>query len=164
MCSLEEHIYQELRDSVKTGDLLVWEGTSLFARLVSLFTKSSYTHVGLAWVVGGRVLILQANPGVGVEVATLSDNLPVVIFKSPTPLSAKALKVALDQLQEPYSFMNAIRAGFGLRVSNRGFQCVQYVLRVFKANKLKIDLSSHTPKQLVEFFETTLHVQGLKVS
>ena len=141
--------YTEVRDSIKTGDILLWQGSSIYARIIRLWTGSSYTHVGMAWVVGGRILILQADPGTGVEVAPVSGNLPMVWVSRPKELSSEALCTALDRLKEPYSMLNAIRAGFGLRPRKRGYQCVQFITTVLKADGEYLDPPSLTPGDFV---------------
>ncbi|PHX98297.1 MAG: hypothetical protein CK529_13670 [Rhodospirillaceae bacterium] len=59
-------IYNAARPSVRSGDLIAQSGGSwldwhgIKINLVRMFTRSTYSHVGVAWVVGGRVFMLEA--------------------------------------------------------------------------------------------------------
>ncbi|MNK27654.1 hypothetical protein D3C87_460160 [compost metagenome] len=56
--------YSDVRDSIKTGDLVaVKKRSGPFAIATRLVTKSPYTHTGIAVRVGGRLLLAQANGG-----------------------------------------------------------------------------------------------------
>ena len=156
--------YADSRTLIKTGDILIWEGTSILSWVISKWTHSPYTHVGIAWVVGNRVLVLQADPGVGIDAAPLSKALPVFWLPIPCALTEEALGQALDRLQESYSFMNAIRAGFGLRPRYKGFQCAQYVNKVLRATGLRLHLPDLTPKSLVEVASVTFDQTPLKLT
>ena len=58
--------YQEVRSSIKSGDLLFWSHRELKSwydlkvQIVRMVTRSEYSHVGVAWVTGGRVFALEA--------------------------------------------------------------------------------------------------------
>ena len=58
--------YSEYRDQIKSGDLLAWSHRGFRSwhdfkvQAVRLFTQSEYSHVGIAWVVGGRVFVIEA--------------------------------------------------------------------------------------------------------
>lgn len=61
-------IYADIRDQIRSGDLLAWtHRVSMFASwhdfevgLVRLITRSEYSHVGTALVMGGRVWVIEA--------------------------------------------------------------------------------------------------------
>lgn len=58
--------YADARPLIRSGDLLgfshgdwrTWSGIKV--NIVRMFTRSTYSHVALAWVVGGRVLVIEA--------------------------------------------------------------------------------------------------------
>jgi hypothetical protein len=58
--------YSEHRNNIKSGDVLAWSHRgwrSLYdikIQIVRLATRSEYSHVGIAWVVGGRVFVIEA--------------------------------------------------------------------------------------------------------
>jgi len=59
--------YSEVRDTIKSGDLLAWSHRGwrtwydIKIQAVRFFTQSEFSHVGVAWAVGGRVFVLEAG-------------------------------------------------------------------------------------------------------
>lgn len=72
--------YAEARGQIKSGDLLAWSHYNwaswydLQVQAVRVFTESEFCHVGLAWVVGGRVLVIESVEPV-IRVVPLSNLL-----------------------------------------------------------------------------------------
>lgn len=58
--------YSQVRSSIKSGDILAfshgdWKTISgIKTNIVRIFTRSTYSHVGIAWVVADRVFVLEA--------------------------------------------------------------------------------------------------------
>ncbi len=80
--------YSELRDTIKTGDLLAWsEGgdwkswRNIQLNLVRMGTMSDYNHVGVAYVVGGRVFVVESVVPY-VRIYPLSRLLPFFYIKT----------------------------------------------------------------------------------
>ena len=71
-------IYQDARVDIQSGDLLAWSGRSAIGRFIRSWTGGTASHVGVAWVVAGRVLVLEAREGRGVTVRPLSRALPAI--------------------------------------------------------------------------------------
>mgnify|MGYP001586347789 CR=1 FL=1 len=124
--------YAESRDSIRTGDLLAWSHRGIRSFydfkvwLVRLFTQSEYTHVGIAWVVGGRVLILEAV-GTGVRIFPLSLELP--FYHIPwRALTEDQLEFALSKEGQKYSYVECAAAWFGRNdATDNRWQCAEYV-------------------------------------
>jgi hypothetical protein len=80
LANIIEHVpYRSVRDSIRNGDLLLWEPTNLFGRLISRKTHGPYSHVGSAsWA--GDVLeshdMLQWNGGMTRNLSTLVRKFP----------------------------------------------------------------------------------------
>jgi len=55
--------YRDTRGEMRTGDLLLFSGTSFLSRLIEGVTRSSYSHVALVANMDGRLLAFQADPG-----------------------------------------------------------------------------------------------------
>ena len=138
-------IYQDARVDIQSGDLLAWSGRSTIGRFIRSWTGSTASHVGVAWVVAGRVLVLEAREGRGVTVRPLSRALPAIWVQRDAPWPEALETLALERLGEPYSYWGALRAGLGLRLCSRGWQCAEYA-----ASILDISLRSPTPAALVE--------------
>jgi hypothetical protein len=60
------HQYLEHRTGIESGDILAWSHRGwktvhdVKIQAVRLATESEYSHVGVAWRVGGRLLVLEA--------------------------------------------------------------------------------------------------------
>lgn len=58
--------YDEYKQNIKSGDLLCWSHRGWGSwydfkiQMVRLFTRSEYSHVGVAWQVGGRWFVIEA--------------------------------------------------------------------------------------------------------
>ena len=59
--------YSEYHSNISSGDLIVFSATKirstydLLSYIVRIFTMSEYNHVGIAWVIGDRNLIVEAQ-------------------------------------------------------------------------------------------------------
>lgn len=67
--------YQHIHNKIQTGDVFAFRGTALHSRIIQLWTRSVYSHVGIAlWVKADsleRLCILEALEGVGVRLHPL---------------------------------------------------------------------------------------------
>ena len=127
--------YAKARETIKTGDLLAWSHGSLRSwkdfqvMLVRVFTRSEYSHVGLAWVANGRVFIIEAV-GTGVRIFPLSRELPFYWVQKPSPLTQEAIEFLFARIGAPYSKWQAILAGIGALAKGKDdrWQCAELVL------------------------------------
>lgn len=150
--------YSECRRKIRSGDLLAWSHRGLRSwhdleiAFVRLATRSEYSHVGIAWVTGGRVFVIDAvNPAVRIH--PLSSLLPC-FWMACKPMSSAAENFALATVGQPYSKWQAIRAFFGdLKIGTDGrWQCAEHVIKCMWANG--VDLACRaTPSEVVR----TLH-------
>lgn len=125
--------YASARPQIKSGDVLAWthRGWKSFhdlqVQIVRIFTRSEYSHVGISWCVGDRVLVLEAVSS-GVRLMPLSMSLPC--YWIPLGVWSEGIeKRALSQLGKPYSRWQAVLGGLGrLRIGADEFwQCAEYV-------------------------------------
>ena len=65
-------IYSAARPLIRSGDILAWRGTAPLAKLIRHVEGGSWSHVGVAWAIGGRVLVLQAQEFTGINITPLS--------------------------------------------------------------------------------------------
>lgn len=126
--------YEAARPLIRSGDLIAFHGRGIFAWIIRTVTRSEYNHIALAWVAGGRVLLLESrvsHGGVTIQRAlsqALKDGatwIPSGITWTPEHEDR-----AFAPLGEPYGWVDAIRAGLGLRSTSRGYQCAEYVAQV----------------------------------
>lgn len=133
--------YAQAREEIRSGDLLAWSGGGwkswhdIQVMLVRVFTRSEFSHVGLALVGAGRVFVLEAVSG-GVRLFPLSRALPFYWVRRHRELGGEAVDFAFDRLGDGYSKRQAIAAFLGdLRLGEDDiWQCAEYVIRVLEAD------------------------------
>lgn len=145
--------YKYVRDSIKSGDVLAWSHRSGWFKswydfkinLVRLFTRSEYSHVGVAWVFGGRVFVLESVTPL-VRVVPLSNLLPAYHLAMPTEMTDQQLERGLSLVGKGrYSEGEAALAALDKNnLTNDRWQCAEYT-------KFVLDLDCQaTPSALVE--------------
>lgn len=136
-------IYSEIRDKIKTGDMLLYrnhQGGGLRATLerwtVSHGTASPYTHVGVAWVGHGRIWIMDITTK-GCAPRLLSKTGHFDLAPAPMELSQGALNFAFEGFGElTYSKWQAFLGGLGkLNIGKDQLsQCAEYALTIWETS------------------------------
>jgi hypothetical protein len=107
--------YERLRSSIQSGDLIAfthraWRSVyDIKVQLVRFFTQSEFSHVGIAFVIDGRVFIIESITG-GVRIHSLSDLIPFWHVSTFAPWKPETQAFALSLVGKPYSQLGAIRA------------------------------------------------------
>lgn len=119
--------YEDIRSSLKTGDLVFCSGNYYFSKVIQYFTKSVWSHVGVIYKDEqlGRVLILESEVGIGVRLAPVSKYLKdyhgrnkpykgnIVVANINPPVDVKqvnnAISFGLDELTKPYDNFEILR-------------------------------------------------------
>jgi hypothetical protein len=152
--------YKDIRHEIKSGEVLAWShrGWSSFydlrIQIVRLFTRSEYSHVGVAWVVGGRVLVIEAvTPLVRIyPLSKLGD------FYRLTPEITWTTEVetfALSHVGQKYSQWQAVKAFFGFTSEADGLaQCAELVRGILRASGDPADVDA-TPTEVVNYLLET---------
>ena len=131
--------YSEARSEIKSGDLLAWgherwgSWYDFKVQAVRMFTRSEYCHVAVAWVVAGRVLVLEAvQPRI--RIFPLSSLLPFYWVPLRTVWTEEAEQFALERVGEPYSEWQGVLAYLGRLGAgqDRLWQCAEYALEVLE--------------------------------
>lgn len=153
--------YADVRSQIKTGDILAWSHRSwgsfydLQIQAVRIVTQSEYCHVGTAWVIGGRVFVIEAvTPKV--RIFPLSKLLPFYWMHMPKELSDEALEFGLAQVGCEYSKWQAMKSFFGKPDYDNLWQCAELTAAISKINGVDIG-ERYTPSELVQ---TVLEVSG----
>jgi hypothetical protein len=147
--------YEKIRDFLKTGDIVFCSGGYLFSKIIQRLTKSTWSHVGVVYKDEElkRVLILEAEPFVGIRLIPLSKYLrdykgkrrPYkgrIFVAKVTPAVAqeqlnRGISFGLDELTRPYDnweiFRILLRILFkrGKRERNRNYICSELVRDVY---------------------------------
>jgi len=148
--------YPQVRDGLRTGDLIFCSGTYAFSRIIQWFTRSVWSHVGIVYRDDNlqRIFVLESETAIGVRLVPLSKYLRdyhgrdkpyrgrIVIGRItplPDPESLKqAISFSMDELTRPYDNWEicriAIRILFrrGRKVRDRKYICSELVYEAFR--------------------------------
>lgn len=115
-----------------------------------MFTRSEYSHVGIAWVVGGRVLVIEAVMPL-VRVFPLSKLLSNGAYWVPmgASWSEETEEYAMQALGDPYSQWEAIVAPFEQPPENKMWECAELVARTMHIDGINLG-TVYTPSALVQ--------------
>jgi hypothetical protein len=147
--------YQKIREHLKTGDIVFCSGSYAFSGVIQHLTKSVWSHVAIVYKDEdlGRVLMLEAEPQIGIRLIPLSNYLhdykgtkrpykgQIVIGRlKEEPVKEdlnKGISFGLDALTRPYDnyeiFRIMVRILFRIskRERNRSYICSELVRDVF---------------------------------
>lgn len=147
--------YDKVRDDIKTGDIFFSSGSYLFSGIIQRLTRSTWSHVAVVYKDEelGRVLVLEAEPYVGIRLIPLSKYLKnyngtgkrykgqVLIAQLKEPMSKeqlnKGISFGLDELTRPYDNYEIVRIMFRIlfriskRERNRSYICSELVRAIF---------------------------------
>ena len=147
--------YKEYHSNIKSGDLIVFSATKirttydLLSYIVRLFTMSEYNHVGIAWVIGDRNLIVEAQVP-EVKISPLKKLGSFYHIPMGIKFTDEALEILLDKVGQKYSYLEAIKAYFNKNDhTNDDWICVDYVKYFYEA--IGVDIGTvHTPSDVVK--------------
>jgi hypothetical protein len=152
--------YHDIRDQLKTGDLFFSSGGYLFSGIIQKLTKSTWSHVAVIYKDEelGRVLVLEAEPYVGVRMIPLSKYLKdykgsgkpykgqIALAKLTHPLSKQeinsGISFGLDELTRPYDNVEIVRIMVRIllriskRANNRSYICSELVRDILAQSNL----------------------------
>jgi hypothetical protein len=152
--------YEEVRLQIKNGDVIMYEGKSMVPKLVSWFTRSPYSHAGIAVWWNERLMVMEAAMR-GVMVMPLSRNIfrhkgKVEWFTSKQEISdedrLRMVIFAQEELGKSFARWKAVLFGLKillnrnlskkdqLRMENKLF-CSQYVAQIY--NSIGLDLKKN---------------------
>ena len=146
--------YQDIRDTIRSGDLVAFSHGSwkswndIKVNFVRMFTRSTYSHVGIAWVVAGRVLVLEAvKPKTRIFPLSLEGDFYLL------PTGAKwgrtTEEFALDHIGVDYSEITAMEAFFHPLEFGNVKECAAFVREVMLRDGIDLGNRS-TPDAVVK--------------
>jgi Permuted papain-like amidase enzyme, YaeF/YiiX, C92 family len=154
--------YHDIRDKLKTGDIFFSSGSYLFSGIIQSLTRSTWSHVAVVYKdeALGRVLVMEAEPFIGIRLVPLSKYLKdykdndkpykgqIALAKLNVDVTKenmnKGISFGLDELGRPYDNIEIIRimVRILLRISqrstNRNYICSEFVRDVF--SNAKVDM------------------------
>lgn len=150
--------YDAARPHIQSGDLLAWSHRGfgsfydLKVQAVRFFTRSEYSHVGIALVLGGRVWVVESVTPL-VRIVPLSNLLPCYVINVPTlDWRDEDTEFALSFVgndEYSYSQREAIRGFFGTNdEADALLECAEFVQIAYGHAGLDL-LSLATPSDVV---------------
>jgi hypothetical protein len=145
--------YNEARPQIVSGDVIAfshegWKSWSdIESQIVRMATRSEFSHVGVAWVVAGRVMILEAVVPM-IRIFPLSKLTPFYWMPLNKGMSNDVEEYALSRIGEEYSKWEAIRGFFGKTSDNGKWQCAELTMDILQ--RLAVHLPGFaTPTNIV---------------
>lgn len=147
--------YEKIRDNLKTGNIFFSSGSYAFSGVIQRLTKSTWSHVAVIYKDEelGRVLVLEAEPSVGIRLIPLSKYLhdykgkkrpykgQIVIAHLSMDVEKEKLNrgisFGLDELTRPYDNYEIVRIMMRIlfhisrRERNRNYICSELVRDIF---------------------------------
>ena len=147
--------YEKIRDNLKTGNIFFSSGSYAFSGIIQRLTKSTWSHVAVVYKGEelGRVMVLEAEPAVGIRLIPLSKYLrdykgkkrpykgQIAIAKINMDVEKEKLNrgisFGLDELTRPYDNFEIIRIMMRIlfhisrRERNRNYICSELVRDIF---------------------------------
>lgn len=127
--------YSEARPTIKSGDLIAysagdwksWHGIKI--NLIRIFMRSTYSHVGVAWVISGRVFILEAVvPLTRIYPLSKTGNFYLIPLNAEWSINTE--EYALSRIGEAYSQWDAIKAYFNPLKKGSVSECAAYAREI----------------------------------
>lgn len=161
--------YEQIRNSIKTGDLLFASGNSLMSTMIKGATNSVWSHIAFIvhLVAMDRIMVMESVETVGVRTVPLSNyvrnyngsgqgypgRLMLARYQDfPTDSLHNLSKQAIDLLGFPYNTEEILRiaARIGMHafgfdkaspevISQKAFICSEYVYICYKSIGITID-------------------------
>ncbi|MBL7816735.1 MAG: hypothetical protein JNL70_17070 [Saprospiraceae bacterium] len=152
--------YDTIRHELKTGDLFFGSGSYFFSGIIQNLTRSTWSHVAIIYKDEelGRVLVLEAEPFVGVRMIPLSKYLndykgrrkpykgQIALAHLSLPLSKddlnSGISFGLDELTRPYDNIEILRIMIRIlfritkRQENRSYICSEFVRDILAESKV----------------------------
>lgn len=153
--------YIKARKKINSGDVLVWSGNSWFSKIIKWWTKSEYTHVGIAWKAHKRLFTIEAMDLKGIQICPLSKRLPFYWIKTNIKWNAKLSEIAFEHIGDKYSVMECIRTAAKLPCKrDRKWHCVEFVTFILeKANIILPSKRCVSPKYFIHSLLDYLKVE-----
>jgi len=147
--------YEKIRDQIKTGSIFFSSGSYAFSGVIQKLTKSTWSHVGVIYkdVELDRVMVLEAEPNVGIRLIPLSKYLrnyhgkrgpykgQIAIAQLNIELEKehlnKGISFGLDALTRPYDNYEIVRIMIRIlfkiskREKNKSYICSELVRDLF---------------------------------
>ncbi len=143
--------YNDIRNTLKSGDLVFYSShNGIGDKLIKWWSKSKYSHVGVVWVVAGRVFLLEASAFGGVRLVPLSKRMPDLIVRMNLEWNAAAEQQAMEHMMDKYSFYDALLAGLHKKYKSSNWICTEYAASIVEKCGYSFPKSAQLPEDFVQ--------------
>ncbi len=142
-------LYSEQRNKIKSGDVVAFNREGI----VTMFTTSEYSHVGLVWKVSGRLFLIEAvAPYVRIMPLSNFKDKGFYVLSMKEPMSKAETEMALSQVGVGgYSYLDCVKAYFNkLNIGeSKSWECAELVIACRRMSG--VDLGNKaTPSAVVQ--------------
>ncbi|MCK5887654.1 MAG: hypothetical protein KAG70_14300 [Alcanivorax sp.] len=142
--------YREARPLIRSGDLLAWQSKGLIGRFIRGADGGSWSHVGIAWAIGGRLLILEMREFHGLTIRPASVAAPFDWIATGAAWSPEIEEAALAAFGSPYGYRALIPLWLGKWAPGDGEVCSTWAAARLREAGVVIPNGGLTPSRLVE--------------
>ena len=150
-------LYADLRDSIKSGDIIAFADTDGLSDFIRWWTKEPYSHVAIAWHYGRHVMLIEAHLDSGVAIRPLSKamekNKIVHHYTQPQLYWTDPVEdYALKQWGSGYDLPECVLAGLDQppEMHPNKFQCAQLCWAVMRYGNVSLQMSRATPGTFIK--------------
>lgn len=146
--------YKDIRSQIRSGDVLAWSHTGLKSwhdfkiLVVRMATRSEYSHVGTAWVIGERVFVIEAVVPT-VRIMPLSQLGDFYWTKTKAPWTMATEDLALSYVGQKYSQLQAMISPFHEPKKDNLWQCSELVKAILASDGITIPYTP-TPANIMK--------------
>jgi len=113
--------YEELRDQIKTGDLLLVDGNGFVSDVIEKVTGGRFSHVAVIFRLGDGLFIAEEWEGIGFQIMPLSQKLaqvdgrpflgiaPEVVRANPGAVMAEIGEYRATPSLQPYGYGTLVK-------------------------------------------------------
>lgn len=143
---MDQHKYVDIRDKIKSGDVVAWHGRFTNRKLLALF-KQDIGHTGIAWVISNRVFVIHALTK-GIVINPLSRLTPFCWLETGVEWTEETQAFALSELGRSYSYSDVLRSIVGMRALNgNGWMCGEFTRAILQHANMPV--TQDMPSRLV---------------
>jgi len=112
---------------------------------------SDFYHVGIAYIVGGRIFVIDAIPP-NIRIFPISQLLPFYLINTTYRLDFYQEEQLLKKVGMPYSYWEALKSAFSTDTDGQNsWQCAKLVNQTLKDFDPGFDQLKDTPGNIVKY-------------
>lgn len=151
--------YKDIRSQIKTGDVIAWGPknsntlSGLAGHIVRIGTRSEYSHIGIAFVIGERVLVLESMRA-GVRLFPLSLDIPFYWIPVYKYWNDGLTEAAFSKFGQKYSIWDGVKSIFQKITpgADNRWECAEFVQWLLQLGKHDISVKN-LPTDIIKWLQ-----------